>query len=137
MKRESTQLRRSSGRLRGSMLAHDLTPAAGPVMRNDGPKHSDERLLVDRLPPIDGRGPSRLVFVARGDDALRIGHEGVVERNTFTWSFAARSAQTLPCKTKYGRLVRLMVSVTSGSATCTRALTLQQISCCQSGSDSM
>src|SRR5215217_5929447 len=58
-------------------------------------------------------------------------------RNTFTWSFAVRSAQTLPCKTKYGRLVRLMVSVTSGSAACTRARTLRQMPCCQSGSDSM
>jgi hypothetical protein len=34
----------------GSLFAHDLTPAPGPVMRNDGPNHSDERLLVDRLP---------------------------------------------------------------------------------------
>ena len=43
---------------RGSLLAHDLTPAPGPVMRNDGPKHGDERLLVDRLPPMDSHGPS-------------------------------------------------------------------------------
>jgi hypothetical protein len=35
---------RPEGRLsRGSMLAHDLTPAPGPVMRNDGPKQSRAR----------------------------------------------------------------------------------------------
>src|SRR5215211_5675764 len=75
----ATSLRRAGSR--GSLLAHDLTPAPGPVMRNDGPKHSDERFLVDRLPPIDGHGPSRLVFVTRGDDALRIRDEGVVEKH--------------------------------------------------------
>src|SRR5687767_13293046 len=117
---------RPEGRLsRGSLLALDLTPAPGPVMRNDGPKHSDERLLVDRLPPIDGHGPSRLVFVPRGDDARRIGDEGGVEKHVHVvFSRQERTdvaLQTLPCKTKYGRLVRLMVSVTSGSAACTRA----------------
>src|SRR5215203_1255633 len=65
----------------GSLVALDLTPAPGPVMRNDGPKHGDERFLFDRLPPIDGHGPSRLVVVARGDDARRIGDEGVVEKH--------------------------------------------------------
>src|ERR687898_3545176 len=65
----------------GSLLAHDLTPAPGPVVRDDGPKHGDERLIVDRLPPTDGHGPSRLVFVPRGDDARRIGDEGVVEKH--------------------------------------------------------
>src|SRR5215211_5418709 len=75
----ATSVRRAGSR--GSVLAHDLTPAPGPVMRNDGPKHSDERLLVDRLPPIDSYGPSRLVFVARGVDARRIGDEGVVEKH--------------------------------------------------------
>src|SRR3712207_1316159 len=75
----ATSVRRAGSRR--SLLAHDLMPAPGPVMRNDGPKHSDERLLVDLLPPIDCHGPSRLVFVARGDDARRIWDEGVVEKH--------------------------------------------------------
>ena len=74
---------RASGGLApgGSLLAHDLAPAPSSVMGNDGPKHSDERLLVDHLPPIDGDGSSRLVLVTRGDDALGIRDEGVVEEH--------------------------------------------------------
>src|SRR5829696_2998046 len=67
---------RRAGSRGSSLPARDLAPAPGPVMRNDGPKHGEERLLVDRLPPIDGHGPCRLVFVTRGDDALRIGTTG-------------------------------------------------------------
>src|SRR6266571_5226212 len=58
-------------------------------------------------------------------------------RNTLTWSFAASSAQMLPCSTKYGRSVRLIVSVTSGSAAWTSSRTSRQIACCQSGRASM
>src|SRR6266571_6271453 len=58
-------------------------------------------------------------------------------RNTLTWSFAASSAQMLPCSTKYGCLVRLMVSTTSGSAAWTSSRTSRQIACCQSGRASM
>jgi hypothetical protein len=39
----------------------------------------------------------------------------------------------LPWSTKYGCLLRLMVSDTSGSAACTRSRTWRQIACCQSG----
>jgi hypothetical protein len=37
----------------------------------------------------------------------------------------------------YGYLVRLIVSATSRSAACTRARTLPQMVCCQSGRESM
>jgi hypothetical protein len=43
----------------------------------------------------------------------------------------------LPWRTKYGRLVRLMVSVTSGSAAWSRSRTSRQMACCQSGRASM
>src|SRR4028118_449479 len=43
---------------RGHLRAHDLAPATGPVMRNDGPKHGDERFFVDRLPPMDSHSSS-------------------------------------------------------------------------------
>src|SRR6266550_1432834 len=43
----------------------------------------------------------------------------------------------LPCSTKYGCLVRLMVSTTSGSAAWTSTRTSRQIACCQSGRASM
>jgi hypothetical protein len=43
----------------------------------------------------------------------------------------------LPWSTKYGRTVRLIVSVMSGSAAWMISRNCAQISCCQSGSDAM
>src|SRR2546422_804232 len=57
--------------------------------------------------------------------------------NTFTWFFVPSRAQMFPSRTKYGWRVRLMVSVTSRSAAWTRSRTFRQMSCCQSGRDSM
>src|SRR6266496_132708 len=65
------------------------------------------------------------------------GTMGPSYRKTLTCSFAASSAQMLPCSTKYGCLVRLIVSMTSGSAAWTSSRTSRQIACCQSGRASM
>jgi len=78
---------------------------------------------VDGLAVADGHRTGGLVVMPAGDDALRVGDDGAVVEETLTWSLAACKAQMLPSSTKQGRVVRLMVSVTPGSAACTRSRT--------------
>jgi hypothetical protein len=100
-------------------------------------EHGGESVRVDGLALPDSHRAGSLVVVAGRDDSLGSGTMAPSYRKMLTWSLAASRAQILPRRTKYGRLVRLIVSKTSGSAAWARSRTSRQKLCCQWGKASM
>jgi hypothetical protein len=105
--------------------------------RNDLIEHCGEGGRVDGFAFADCDRASGLVVVAGGDDSFGVRDDGAVVQRMLTWFLAAKRAQMLPSSTKYGCLVRLTVSVTSGSTLWTRLRTSWQILRCHSGSASI
>ena len=128
---------RSTTSFGGLNFALQLAPASRAVVGDDLFEHRSQRGRIDVFALADGQRARALVLVAAGEDSRRIRDDGAVVEKQLTWSFAANSAQMLPCSTKYGRLVRLIVSATSWSAAWTRSRTSRQMACCQSGRASM
>ena len=118
-------------------FALELTPAAGPVVRDDLLEHGAEGARVGRLALPDGHRTRGLVVVPARDDPFGIGDDPAVVEENVDVVLAASRAQMLPSSTKYGWTVRLMVSTTSGSAAWTNSRTSRQIACCHWGRASM
>ena len=116
-----------------------MAPAAGPIVGNDLRERSGERTRVGGLALADGHSAGTLVVVAGGDDSLGVRENcAVVEEDVDVVLRCKLTARRCcPCSMKYGRLVRLIVSETIGSAVWTRSRTSRQATCCQSGKVSM
>ena len=75
--------------------------------------------------------------MAPGDDLLRVGHDRPVVEEDVDVVLRRQQRADVALQHEVGRLVNLIVSVTSGSAAWTRSRTSRQIACCHSGSASI
>src|SRR6478672_7748086 len=70
--------RRLIGSSAVGLSALEPAPAAGAVVGDDLREHRRQGRLVDRLALADRHGPGRLVVVAAGDNAVRVGDDRAV-----------------------------------------------------------
>ena len=140
LRSRTTHTRRSGDSYRGSPRLDAVR--AGPAP-NQGSRHQRQYARRGARAGSQRRSPrARARTATRGSRnrcgrSRRIRDYGAVVEKHVDGIFAANSAQMLPCSTKYGRLVRLIVSATSWSAAWTRSRTSRQMACCQSGRASM
>lgn len=114
----------------------DASPAAGAVVRDDGLEYLQQCGLVDRVAAVDLQDPGCRVAVSLVDDAVRVGHGGVVDEDVGAILSCEQGAY-IALKREVGSTDSLIVSSTSGSASCTSSRTCRQTVCCQSGSRPM
>src|SRR6266852_4809017 len=93
----------------------ELAPPARAVIGDNGLKEVQKGALVDGFILTDLNRPCCQVTLPLVNNALGIGHDGVVDENV---DMILRSEQRayVAIQRNYGCFVRLMVSVTSGSA---------------------
>jgi hypothetical protein len=93
---------------------------------------------VDNLALADRDGAGGLIAMARGDDPRRIRDKPAVVKEDVDVVPSRQQRADVALKhevrsTKYGCVVRLIVSDTSGSAACNSSRTWRQMACCQLG----
>jgi hypothetical protein len=106
----------------GSVPFH-LAPTPSAIVRDDVLDDRRERSPIDGVASADRDRARGLIAMAAGDDAQGIRHYATVVQKDVDVVLGGEERADVACKTKYGSFVRLIVSMTSGSAACTRSRT--------------
>jgi len=108
-------------------------PAIGAIVGNDVLEHGGEGRRVDPLTLTHGHSAGGRIGMAASDDTLWIRDDRAVVKKDVDMVVRRLDGADVALEDEVRTFVRLIVSVTSGSAAWTKSRTSRQMACCQAG----